>query len=102
MLNLDGRTTSWREESRLLEIRPGYSSESKIVFPGEGHDYVNRVTSDLIFKIVELPHEVYQRKGNNLIYNLAIPLSDALNSQNVTIKTLDNRTLRVPIDHIIR
>jgi hypothetical protein len=52
VLNLDGRTTSWKQEERVLEIRPGFGSNTPIVFRGEGHDSVERVCSNLVFKIV--------------------------------------------------
>jgi DnaJ-class molecular chaperone len=65
---------------------------------GEGHDNVNRNTSNLIFKIVEHKHNNYVRKGNDLIYTQDISLEDALNSQSIQLTTLDNRILRIPID----
>lgn len=68
------------------------------MFKGEGHDSVSRKTSDLIFKIIEDKHPNYVRKGSDLIYLMDITLAEALNCQNIQIKTLDNRILHIPID----
>ena len=100
-MNLDGRTTSCQTEQRLLEIRPGSSSNIPIIFKGQGHDSVTRESSDLIFKITEVWHERFIRKGNNLFYVVDISLIDALNSQSIEVTTLDNRILRISIDEII-
>jgi DnaJ-class molecular chaperone len=101
VLNPDGRTTSIRKEQRLLEIKPGYSASTPLCFKGEGHENVSRATSNLIFKLVELPHFEYSRKGSDLFMTKYITLVDALNSKCVKLTTLDNRMLRVPMDEII-
>lgn len=83
MLNLDGRTTSLQQEQRFIEIRPGSSSKTPIIFKGQGHDSVTRESSDLIFKIVEVWHEKFLRKDNHLFYVVDISLTEAINCQNV-------------------
>lgn len=98
MLNLDGRTTFLQTEQRCLEIKPGFSKETPLVFRGAGHQAVSRECSDLIFKIVESGHHQYTRKGNDLFYLLDVSLIQALDSQNIELDTLDNRHLRIPID----
>jgi len=48
-----------------------------------------------------VPHNQFKRKGNNLIYIARITLLQALNSEPVTLTTLDGRKLFVPLDEII-
>lgn len=36
-LNSDGRTTRMAMCTKYLNIKPGYSSKTKLHFPGEGH-----------------------------------------------------------------
>ena len=83
---------------RLLEIKPGYSPETSLIFKQEGHQNISRQCSDLIFQIVEEPHLEFTRKGKDLFKTVFINLADALNSCSVQIQTLDNRLLRVPMD----
>lgn len=101
VLNLDGKTTSAKEESLLLEIKPGYSKNTLLTFVNQGHQDVQRHTSNLIIKIVEITHQNYSRKDNDLIYSTDITLAEALSCKNVEIRTLDNRSVKVGIDEII-
>jgi DnaJ family protein B protein 4 len=101
-LNLDGRTTSLKKNYKLLQIKPGFGSHTKIEFKGEGHESINRKTSNLIFQIFELNHSKYIRNGQDLIYHTDISLADALNCKSIEVETLDNRIIRVAIDEIIR
>ena len=67
----------------MLEIRPGFGARTPIVLRGEGHDSVERVSSNLVFKIVEEKHGQYERKGNDLIYVMEISLINALRSESL-------------------
>ncbi len=102
MLNLDGRTTALKREERMLEMKAGYSAETKLVFAQQGHQSISRRASDLVISIVEEKHSHYQRHGNDLIYTVSMALHEALSCQSVEVRTLDNRTLRVSIDEIVR
>ncbi len=37
VLNLDGRTTEFKDETKLIEIKPGFSEENVLTFPKQGH-----------------------------------------------------------------
>jgi len=54
-----------------------------------------------VFKIKELPHKEFKRKGNDLIYTATVSLADALCCEPIVLVTLDSRHLHVPIDEII-
>lgn len=98
VLNLDGRTTFMKNETKLIEIKPGFGESTVLTFEKEGHENIHRTVSNLIFKIKQIPHAQYTRKGNDLIYRTDISLADVIDSKALELKTLDNRTLKVSID----
>jgi len=55
----------------------------------------------LIIIIQEHSHPVFKRKNNDLIQTINIQLVDALKCSPISIKTLDNRIVLVPIDQIL-
>ena len=58
-------------------------------------------TGDIIFVIREKQHPVFQRDGNDLVYTHNIKLSEALTGTTVEVKTLDKRSLRIPVSDIV-
>ena len=101
-LNSDGRTTSMKLCTKTINIKPGYSAKTKLRFPGEGHQTVHGTVSDLIFCIEELPQLCYKRLGDDLIYTQWITLADSLECKSLDIKTLDGRTIKVPVDTLVK
>ena len=101
ILNNDGRTTREEMVKRVIDIKPGYENGSQIFLKGEGNESNGKKTSDLIFRIKELKHGEFERKGNDLIYTATISLIQALCSETVRIVTLDGRSLLVAMDEII-
>lgn len=103
VVNLDGRTTDEVEVNKLIEIKPGSSVDSIIEYEGEGHEVPGtKQKTKLIFKIEEKEHPKFQRRGDDLVYTADISLSDALNSESIEVRTLDNRSLLVSFDEIIK
>lgn len=47
-------------------------------FENAGNEYTDQAPSDIEFEIVELPHSVFERKGNDLFTKLKISLEEAL------------------------
>lgn len=101
LLNNDGRTTREEMVSRVIDIKPGYENGSRIVLRGEGNESNGKKTSDLIFRVKEVKHAEFERKGNDLIYTAKVSLIQALCSETVKIVTLDGRVLLVAVDEII-
>jgi len=88
-------------DSRLLEIhvKPGWKHGTRITFAREGDEHFSGniyvIPADIVFVIVEKPHERYTRKGDHLLYTHKLPLKDALCGPVFAIKTLDGRTLTI-------
>jgi len=101
VVNIDGRTTSEKEETRDVEIFKGYGKDTVLTFTGVGNETPARINSDLVLKIKEKPNKNYKRNNNDLIYTHKISLVDALNTEPFSFQTLDGRTLTIAMDEII-
>lgn len=101
VLNGDGQTTRNIQETKKVEIRPGYSVKSVLSFAKQGNEAVGLPTSDLIFRIREVAHGQFKRRDNDLVYTATVKLADALVPESIVINTLDFRHLHVSLDQII-
>ena len=98
----DLRTTKRVETSQDVEIFRGYDDKTVITYKEKGNDAPGMVSSDLIVKIKEIPHNTFKRiNKDDLLYIHEIPLVKALNSEPVCLYTLDRRKLAISIDEII-
>ena len=88
-------------ERLQVTVQPGYSTETKLVFTGRGHESFGAHPSDLIIKFSQKPLANFERKGDNLIYTHTINLVDALQLQPVAVDTLDNRQVFVSPTDVI-
>lgn len=57
--------------------------------------------ADVIFVTEDKPHETFRREGSNLRMTVDVFLNEALTGIIVTVNTIDDRTLRVPITSVI-
>jgi len=101
LLNNDGRTTRDEMVTRIIDIKSGYDNCSQIIIKGEGNESNGKKPSDLIFKVKEVKHQDFERKGNDLIFTAKVNLIQALCSETVRIITLDGRKLLIGMDEII-
>lgn len=58
--------------------------------------------ADVIFVTEELPHHCFSREGNDLVLVWKLTLEDALMGTVVTVNTLDDRVVRVPITDVVK
>lgn len=59
------------------------------------------ITADIIFVTEDSPHEIFRREGDNLLMTALVSLKDALVGTVITVNTLDDRIIRVPITSIV-
>ncbi|KAK8898564.1 hypothetical protein M9Y10_000856 [Tritrichomonas musculus] len=83
------------EKEVQLHIERGAEEGERIVFKGASDEVPDAETGDLVFVIVQKPHEVFTRKHNDLLIKHEICLSEALFGARFPIKHLDGRTLVV-------
>ncbi|KAK0086549.1 hypothetical protein PV325_002997 [Microctonus aethiopoides] len=93
--------TILKEKILHVPIKPGLPTATEIVFTEEGDQGPNIIPADIIFVTEDIPHEIFKRQGDNLEMTVDIFLSDALIGTTVTVNTLDERIIRIPITSII-
>jgi DnaJ family protein B protein 4 len=76
-------------------------SGTKITFENEGDESPGIIPADITFVLSQKPHPLYTREGNDLVMTHTLPLKDALCGGEVTVRTPDGRTVRVPLTEIV-
>ncbi len=92
-----GKKTTEERKQLEIYIPRGAREGEKIVLEGEA-DQVPGASEpgDIIFHLAELPHEVFQRAGNDLSAKLEITLAEALTGfHRVVLKHLDGRGIEM-------
>lgn len=86
------------QETKPLEIyipRGAYQGE-RIVLEGEADQHPDQTPGNLVFVLVEEPHDVFNRVGNDLSADLEITLAEALGGfSRVVLTHLDGRGIRI-------
>lgn len=100
-LNPDGRSSHAEEKILEIAIKPGWKRGTTITFENEGDEAPGVVPADIQFIIGEKEHERFGREGNDLVYQVRMPLADALCGTTVQLRTLDGRSLSVPITEVV-
>jgi DnaJ-class molecular chaperone len=74
------RTINGSENSKIIqiEVQPGWKNGTKITFDGAGDCNGNEVAQDVVFVIQEREHEIWKRKGDDLLTKEVISLKKAL------------------------
>ncbi|KAI8808244.1 hypothetical protein BJ742DRAFT_772239 [Cladochytrium replicatum] len=92
-----------------VPIDRGATDGERIVFAGEGEYEEDSISNgDLVFKLVQQKHSVFERQGNDLKMTVSISLREALCGFRRAVEHLDGRILSVssspstnPLDTII-
>merc|ERR1711894_500359 len=102
VMNEDGHTSSIRDKILTITVKKGWRPGTKITFPKEGDQGPNNVPADIVFIVEDKQHPRFRREGQDLVFTAKVPLSKALTGCTVTIHTLDDRILNIPINDIIK
>ncbi|KAI8371770.1 ATPase GET3 [Radiomyces spectabilis] len=86
-------------EKKILEVHidKGMKDNQKITFTREGDQAPGIIPGDIIIMLEEKPHELFQRRGDDLIYEATIDLATALAGGQFAIPHLDDRVLHVTV-----
>ncbi|WP_437112306.1 caspase, EACC1-associated type [Streptomyces cinnamoneus] len=81
-----------------VKIPAGVDNGTRIQFAGEGEAGPGGgEPADLYLEVVELPHRVFERRGDDLHCTLTIPQATANTGDMVQLETLDGtKTVRIP------
>jgi len=85
------------KDRKVLEvnIEKGMQHGHKIKFSGEADEIPGTLAGDVVIVVQEKEHEVFKRKGADLVMNLDLKLSESMCGFVKTIKHLDGRSLKI-------
>ncbi len=85
-----------------VHIKPGTLNNSLIKLTGKGEQRSNYTSGDVVVHIKQIPHKIFERKGNDLYITREITLKEALiGTPTMHITTLDKRKLNINLKQII-
>jgi len=91
------------QEKISIDIEKGMCNEDKIILENKGNFNINTMENDdLVFIIIEEPHNIFKRVENDLVIGLDINLIDSLVGFNFNLKQLDNTEVIISSDNIIK
>jgi DnaJ family protein A protein 2 len=90
-----GNNAHTKTERKVLEVHveKGAHHNEKITFPGAADEVPGMEPGDVNFVIQEKPHELFKRKGADLLVTKEISLNQALTGFHWKIKHLDQREI---------
>lgn len=88
----DGYKTK-REQRRLTMNVKGMCNEQKVVFEGKGNFRKGCLPGDMVIVILEQPHPVFKRKGNDLLIMKELSLKEALCGTTFQLQHLDGTNM---------
>ena len=100
VMHPDG-TSSMEEKVLCVDVKPGWKAGTKITFPREGDQLPGKVPADIVLKVMEKPHPVFTRQGNDLVCTVRIPLRTALCGGVVQAPTLDGRDYTLQLNDVV-
>ncbi|KYR00928.1 heat shock protein DnaJ family protein [Tieghemostelium lacteum] len=78
-----------------FQVEKGSKDGEQLVLHGEGSEYPDMKTGDVVITIRERPHNIFKRQGADLLFSKKIKLLDSIVGYQFVITTLDNRKLWV-------
>ena len=79
----------------VAEVEKGMKDGDEVVFPGESEQFPGYAPGDIVFTIKQLPHNTFERIGDNLYADLEITLQEALLGFSKAILHLDGRNVAI-------
>jgi molecular chaperone DnaJ len=87
-----------RSETIDVRIPTGVANGARVRVPGKGNaGTMSAPPGDLYLRIVVRPHEVFERRGNDLYTKVPVTVSEATLGAKIEVPTIDGRSLvRIP------
>jgi len=84
-------------DRKIIEVavEKGMINGQKIKFSGESDEIPGTIPGDIVIQLSQKPHDLFQRRGADLLCKLDITLSEALCGFVKTITHLDGRILKI-------
>lgn len=91
-----GKRTVQEKKALEIYIPRGSMQRENIVLEGEADQYPDQTPGDIVFSLVEEPHDIFTRVGNDFSAAMKITLGEALSGFSRTvIKHLDGRGIHI-------
>jgi len=100
----NGKRTVQEQKTIEVVITPGMRDGQKIVFHAEGDQEPGIEAGDVILVVKAKPHDLFTRKGDDLIMKQKVTLNEALCGFSNTFEHLDGRTIvvKMPPNKVIK
>lgn len=87
----------------MIQIKPGWKEGTKITYPEEGDLKPSVQSADIEFTIVQKPHAIFARVGNDLEMVKKISLKEALIGCKIDVQSINGEIIHVDLkDAIIK
>jgi molecular chaperone DnaJ len=86
-----------KKETIEIKVPAGVVNGMAFIMSGKGHGIKNGVEGDLIVRVNELPHSIFNRVGNDLRMNLKLEYHQLILGDKVEIDTIDGNKIRITI-----
>lgn len=100
---LDNKYLENKSETIQLNIEQGMCDKEQILFENKGNFNIKTMeNNDLVFLLIEEPHNIFKRVQNNLVLGLDINFIDSIIGFSFLFKHLDNTQFIISSDDIIK
>ena len=98
------RNINGREDEKILhlELKRWWKDGTKVTFDGEGDQKPGFKPQDVQFIIKEAKHNVYTRKGDDLICNANISLKQALSGLVINRPGIDGSNVHLEVNDVVK
>ncbi|XP_072284700.1 dnaJ homolog subfamily A member 1-like [Pyxicephalus adspersus] len=91
----DGRKVVREKKILAVHIDKGMKNRQKVIFHSEGDQAPGMQPGDIVIILEQKEHALFQRKDNDLLMKMEIPLADALCGCKQQVQMLDGRSILV-------
>ncbi|EIE19208.1 HSP40/DnaJ peptide-binding protein [Coccomyxa subellipsoidea C-169] len=85
------------DEAVAVQLTPGIREGTRIVLRGMGDEAPGRGCSDLVLVVREALHPQFERRANDLVTCVSLPLLQALTADSILVPTLGGGSLPVAL-----
>ncbi|KAK1361393.1 HSP40/DnaJ peptide-binding protein [Heracleum sosnowskyi] len=97
----DDRDIVQEDNVLTIKVKPGWRNGTKITFEGMGNEVPGGPTGDVTIVIVENKHLLFRKDGDDLVFEIEIPLVEALTGCTLLVPLLDGEKTMIDIEDII-
>ncbi|AWW30303.1 molecular chaperone DnaJ [Echinicola strongylocentroti] len=93
----DARGLVLKEEIIPINIPSGVADGMQLSMSGKGNETPGGVAGDLLIVIEEIEHDILQRDGNNVVYDLYVNFVDAALGAHIEVPTIESK-VKIKLD----